>query len=415
MCKAIAELLGTSRDHLHVLVHDLESASGYPSNDVRLSAEIVGKVFGGTRALGLDPTDTTGPELYQALINLAGIHDDFLLRRLGLSNVSEVHELSSRIVHFVNKLNVPKKVWVVKHVAIKRILKQQVPRRAMKALGYRSLDSLLKREPMGKLVLLLPLLESEHWYELFVQRYQQLTPVDFEQRHVEILSLDGPEWHLVAQELNALGKGDVIANKELGVVALVPYTHASAGFTITRLPTILHELSELRLHSAYLKLMQTRPNFGQLVCESVSNGRIDDVYIAGHAVSWRTIHKHIVRDGQLPEVFEPHVATEDFEHYKTEELLYKLEPALHFWHEMEYVGVYRDGQAISFNLLDAARNYAQQKPFSKQTTTYLKTALSDQLLLRYLSLPHVESRVFTQLDYQVFDPELLALSTFEDF
>jgi hypothetical protein len=68
MSKKLAELLDEPEVVVESVIKKLEHISGWESTDVRLLAEINNKVLAKHLELGLDPKDTTGPELYHALL-----------------------------------------------------------------------------------------------------------------------------------------------------------------------------------------------------------------------------------------------------------------------------------------------------------------------------------------------------------
>ena len=60
MSKMLSELLGATEPMFSIALKQLEQSSGNPSVDVRITAEIIGKIQIKTQELGLDPKDTTG-------------------------------------------------------------------------------------------------------------------------------------------------------------------------------------------------------------------------------------------------------------------------------------------------------------------------------------------------------------------
>src|SRR5512141_2571674 len=83
MTRVLSELLGAGEPMFSIAMQQLERSSGGYGVDVKLTADIIAKGHAGMRALGLDPRDTTGPELYGALQGMIALHDTFLVKRLG--------------------------------------------------------------------------------------------------------------------------------------------------------------------------------------------------------------------------------------------------------------------------------------------------------------------------------------------
>lgn len=389
-------------------IEQLERASSRQSADVRLSAEIVAKTHAKVRALGLDPHDSNGRELYHALLDMVRLHDDFLVRIIGGDNPADVADLLPRIVRVAQRIRMPRQVWVIKHSVAKRLLKTHPPRRVMKALGYRSIDSLLKRESIGEIFGVLRFGETSQWLEHFVAQYAKLTASDFETRPVEILLLDQKKWGKATESFVRSKHHNVTHSKEMGAILVLPLPVAKLpGITITVLPLLLHYINELRIYSAYFKLQQVKPHFGSIIAETILRDPNQHATLVGQSIHWRVIHKHFGMQprGLHPEIFEPHVQPEDLEWRKAEEVLFRLEPALQFWHDMDYVGLIKGGQTISFNLMDVAVNYINQLPFEKQVSYHLQGALWNELFGRYLGQPALESQILRQLDSELVESD----------
>lgn len=174
MSRLLSDLLGASEPMFTGTIQQLERMSGDPNIDVRLTAEIASKIRQKTRELGLDPADTTPKELYHALQGLVQIHDNFLAKALGGSDPSDIADLLPRIIRKVESLPQSKRCWVMKHSVAKRLLKDMPPKQAMKLLGHRSVDSMLKRENIDELFVALQIAQSPAWLGRFISSYKKL-------------------------------------------------------------------------------------------------------------------------------------------------------------------------------------------------------------------------------------------------
>jgi hypothetical protein len=399
MCKNLAELLQAEQPLFSIMLEQLERASGRPSVDVRLLAEIVGKVHLKTKALGLDPHDTTGPEYYHALQDLVGKHDGFMAARLGVKDSADVRAVMAKAVPFVASLDIPKTAWVMKLSSAKRLLKQVPPKQVMKHLRYRSVDSMLKREPICEIFGSLRFAESPAWQRSFLKKYASLTPMDFEVRKIEIINFDSKKWDGIADEFVQASRNNVTHLKELGVVLVLPLPlKRMSGVTLPTLARVVHSINEIRLYSAYFKMRQFSAKFGAIVAEILTKDA-GQLTVAGHNVHWRSVHGHFAKSEYVEhaELFEPHLQREDLEWRKVEEVLYKIEPALHFWHDMDFVAAYRGGETISFNLVDNALNYANKLPYTKRISQNFKNSLMNEIMIRYIGQPPLKRLITEQL------------------
>ncbi len=404
MAGFLADLLGAREPQFTFAVKDLEKASGYPSADVHLITDISGKVQRKKRELGLDPHDTTGAELYHGLLDLVRQHDGFVVAAIGGRDPADVDDILGRLPQVVKKLTANPKVLALKHSVAKRLLQKMPPRAVMKQLGYRSVDSMLKRELLSAVYVGLHLTETPQWRQRFVQSFKRLKPGDFELRPIEIMQLDKKRWGSLADAFIRTNRNNILCLKELGVIAILPAAMKRLpGIGITALARLLHDVNELRLHSAHAKFQQVRPDFGRFIANSLLDGPSVTAAIVNQPVSWRVIQRLYGRQarGPQPEIFEPHVQPDDLAWQGAEDVLYKLEPALLFWRDLDYVGAHHDHRPISLNLLDMAINYCNGLAYGQQTVSHLQTSLHDELLSRYISQPSLEQQILHQLDNQL--------------
>ena len=401
MSKMLSQLVGVSEQLFALSVKQLEQASGNPGIDIALSGEIIGKINAHIRSLGLDPRDTTGAELYYALVDLARLHDRFLAKRIGGTNQGDIADLLPRIVHFVDKIDLPKSTWAVKHSVIKKLLKGSPPKKVMKQLGYRSIDSMLKREKVDELLVGTRILETVEWQNKLLSSYKTLTPSDFETRDVKFIVLDGRKWGTKVSSFVKQNHQNITHLKELGVVAVLPLpiTYLN-GVTLALMLRILYYLNEVRAYGSYFKIKQVKANFGQILTDTIFNDPARHAVMAGQHIHWRVIHRYYGGPGSVhsANIFEPHLSPDDLFWRKAEEALYKVEPALQFWHDMDYVGLVADGRPISFNLMDVSANLVNNVDYSTHLNGYLKDAVWNELFIRYLSSESLRSQVNRQLD-----------------
>jgi hypothetical protein len=400
MSQYISGLLGATEPDFTMLIQSLEKHGHKAGTDIQLTLDIKNSHKSKLRELGLDPEDTTSEELYQSLMSLARRHDAFLQKSIGGVGVQEANELLPLIRKRALELGVPK-VWALKHSAAKRLLKKTPPKQLMKALGYRSLDSLLKRENICEVYAALRFVETPAWLKRFIQSYKSLQPSDFEIRPIEITILQKQKWQKLADNYVRKSHHNIVPVKEMGAIILLPLpVKKIAGLTLVSLPLLLHYVNELRLYSAFFKFNQVKTDFGSLLVRTLLEDPPAAVKLGPHPVHWRIVHSHFGKRTEIPEeVFEPHVHAEDLQWQRAEDVLFKLEPALMFWKDIDYVGsLTDDGFPVSLNLLDVAASYYNGLPLPRQSLLNLRASLCDELFRRYLALPKFEDQALAQLD-----------------
>lgn len=401
MCKLIAELSGTDKQIVKEMLSRLESHSANPGIDIRLTGEIYGKLHMKIRQLGLDPRDTTPRELYQSLINLADLHDQFLAKRLGIASRDDPVEVANVVSKFSNRIRLPKHSWALKHTTIKRLLKDHPPKTVMKLLRYRSVESMLKREPVSMLLTVARHIEPAQWQNRFVQNYKTIKSNDFEVREIEIEHLQDRRWDQIGDIFSSTRRSNIIHSPEAGAIAILPLkVKELKGLTLTSLLLVLHYINEIRVFSTYCKFRHMQPSFGKQLTERFMGGKQEYVTIASQSVHWKVVHRYYGSKERKnhPEIFEPHVQPEDLSYRRAEEILYGLEPALHFWHDIDYVGLPEPDGAISFNLTDAAMNLINNIPFERRASYHMQASIWNELYFRYLGQNVFEQQVLSQLD-----------------
>ena len=391
-------------------LNQLESKSGHPSVDVRLSAEIQATVHAKVRELGLDPTDTTGKELYHSLQALVALHDKYLASAIGSSTDGLLVDQLQAIKKTVDNLPLPQKAWVIKHSVAKKLLKAQPPKKVMKQLGYKSIDSMLKRENIHEIFAATRFLETKVWMRKFVKSYHKLGPSDFEVRNIDVLVLDQKRYGDSTTKFIMSQRHNITHLKELGVVLILPLpVPRIRGAIITILPFVLHYINEIRSYSAFFKMQQVRPDFGEILVNTILDDPGKAARPGNQAIHWRIIQRHFgLQDPKThPELFEPHVQPEDLHWRKAESVIYWLEPALKFWEDLDYVAALHPDSIVPLSLMDNAVSYCNGLEYGQHSIGYFRPSLWNEVYAQYIGQEIFESQVLSHLNSEILTPELV--------
>ena len=190
----ISQLLGAKLPMFDLAIRQLEKVSGQPSRDVMLTAEIHQKALAAMEKMGLDPGDTTGPELYAALINQAKVHDEHLAAQIGGEDPEDVHAMVKLCVKQIEATEMDRNCFALKKSVAKEFLRKTPPPNIMKLLGYRSIDSMLKNENIFEVYGALRFAESDEWLQEFNKNYTSIKPSDFETRQIELVVMPEDRW-----------------------------------------------------------------------------------------------------------------------------------------------------------------------------------------------------------------------------
>ncbi len=405
MTRFLRAALGALEPTFSQSIRQLEQAAGAPSADIRLTTEVVQQVKAKISELGLDPTDTTGPELYHALHERLDRDEKLTKYCLGIPVDSPPQAVVSRVQQFLTKHDMPQQCFALKTSVLKKMLKAKPPKTAMKRLGYRSVESMLKHEVPAQLFAAAFICESPSWRRNFANQYGKLMPSDFESRHITFVVPKSKKWQDLADSFAAKQRTHILAFRELGTIILLPVQQDIDGLTITSLMLALDETNGIRAFSSFIKMQQVKPNFGRLVQQWADTEPLTSASMAGKAVPWRMIQQFYATFTKAynPELFEPHVQPEDLQWYKGEEALAKLAPALHFWQGTAMLALLHEDEPVSLNILDVAVSHANHLPYGDRVVHFFRDHLWHELMMRYLHQENLERAVREQLAGDLID------------
>jgi len=385
----------------------LEASNNHPNTDIRFTTEVQRETRTKLQQLGLDPHDTTPEELYHVLQARIKADDARLtkaLRTRAATHVSADGDVVAGMIYALEQLPDSKRCFALKSSVLKAILKQLPPKKAMRQLGYRSIDSFLKHEAPASLVAAAWLSESATWQQHLIDHYKHLQASDFEERPIAFVRPVSPRWRALAESVVARQRHNLLSFKELGALVFLPLpVDAPAGTTTVSLSLALHELNEIRASSSFLKLCQVRPDFGRVVQTVVQGEPKLLSRLLDQAVPWHLIQRYYANLNRhdREEAFEPHLRLEDMAWQPIEQTLSAIEPSFDFWQQSAHLGLLHGHQPVSLNVLDAALNCCNNLPFEKQVVQYFQRSLWHELLLRYLRHDTVERTIVDELQPQL--------------
>ena len=373
-----------------------------------MTAEIIQKAHSAIEKLGLDRHDTTGEELYRALINKAKDDDEHLAKQFGVNDPTDVEEVVGKAVEHLKKVDMPRTCWVLKKAVAKKFLRNMPPKNIMKKLGYRSVDSMLKKENLFEIYGALRFAEDGEWLNKFNEGYKSLKPTDFETRKIELVVMPKERWGDIAKHFVEKKRHLNTHLKELGVVLILPSSiEHMPGITTKIVSLTLHYYNEIRLYSAFFKLQQVKPNFGEIFVHTLIADPDLGPIMAGNHIHWRVIQRYFGKldDEYHPEIFEPHVQPEDLHWRKAEDILYEIDPVFKFWQDMDYVGLMYGELPVVFNLIDVSLSYSNQISYDERYIYHFREALWNEVLMRYMGEKLLEEQVLRRLDNEMIAPE----------
>lgn len=384
MSRFLATALNDDEFHLKRAISDLEKANGHRSEDIRLSSDLMRGLRVKMEELGLDPSDTTAKELYYSLFEKLKSDDEQLLktiRTLAAKRVNAAADPSDGLKLLLEDLELPSQCFVLKHSSLKRIFKSKPPKQVMRALDYRSVDSLLKKEPLAMLILAVNIFESHRYAEDFYRHYKQLSTSDFESKPLTILIPKSPKWRKALSSLSNESRHQIVSCYELGTLIIMPIgDKIEPGQMTATVVQTLSEINKILSASTYLKMLQVRPDFNQKLYEVATHGPVLNASILGKSIPW-----HVIQ-GMLPDSTDlPYMSKSDFILSKLIDKLCDKYEFLKFWKSTDYLGLVSGDDTVSLNILDVAVNLYSKLKFEERTVNNFRNNLWQELIKKYVS------------------------------
>lgn len=405
----LAQLLLAKEPLFDHALMQLENQSGQTGVDARLVADMATTVADRAKRLKLD-LDFTGPELYGALVARVEADDKHLAHAIGGRDASDLRQMIPLIVGAVLSAKMPRDGFFIKTETAKAMLTATPPPQIMKRLGYKTAGDMLLKEDVHELFLALRFAEEADWLNAYDAHYKELKASDFEARDIRVIVFDSDKWGDIAEAFVAKKLHNIANNKEIGAIGVMPMSATRmTGVTLKVMPLLFHYFNELRLYSAFFKLMRTKKNFGHIVASTLIADPAHVSIVSGTNIHWRVIQRYFgkLKHEKHPEIFEPHVQPEDLHWRKAEDYLYELDPALEFWRDLDYVAALVDGDTVTFNLMDISLSYSNGLAYADRYLYHFRESLWNEIFARYLGQQTLEDQILTRLDNDVIAPEEL--------
>lgn len=408
----LTTLLLAKEPTVGLAIKQLEDKIGRKGIDTELIGDILQKGYSHAGQLGLD-SDFNAKELYYSLINRVKADDERLARALGGKNIDDVAEMMPLIIKKFESLDLPRKGWFLKPAIARKMLKNCPPQNIMKRLGYKDVSLMLEKENIFEIFTAIRFGETAEWLNNFNEQYKSVKFKDFENRSIHVIVYDPKKWGDIAVNFVKKKLHNITHSKELGVIVAVPLPKKTMrGITLKMLPLLLHYCYEVHLYSAYFHLISTQKDFGKRLSETLIADTAHVPIMDGrHHVHWRVIQRYYgkLNGEQHPEVFQPHVQPEDLHWRKAEDELFKIDPELAFWRDMDYVALDIENEVVTFNLMDVEFNYSNGNSFEERNLYHFRESLWNELFERYMGQKVLEKEILQQLDNDLIAPEKIKL------
>jgi hypothetical protein len=394
MTKLLANLLQQDKNSFKKFIYDLESSTGHMQTDLKLLSEIKIRSNTKLKCLGLAPDNTKPEELYYSLLNLVSLHDQFLLKKFSSNDPQK-----SMIKHLSKIVGAHTKT-VISHRALKIILHRIPPKKTMKVMKYRSLESMLKREDLELVVALSLQFEQNSWSREFMDLVARLEPKDFEDEKLKIVLLNDPRHRNISKSLHSLNKDSVIYSHLISRIYVLPFgdTYVSGALLLVW-SLVIEALKHLVLANIFLETIRFENDFAKALVNIANGSHSTNMYLSKYELNWRVISKFRIlnpdlNDDILSSSFEEEINNS---YLDLDKHIYKLEPALHFWYETDYLGHFEEDEIVSLNILDSCLNLINKSSFKNRSIFFMSKSLEDRVYLSYLGLENIRPQINNQI------------------
>ncbi|MFZ1812803.1 MAG: hypothetical protein WAU02_04820 [Candidatus Saccharimonadales bacterium] len=382
MSRIISDILGYEPTYFANVLAQLERSVDGNAIDVALIGELASRSAAMHRCLNLDPADTTPHELYMVLRSRVVDDNQRLAGALGGTHPNAVSEMTPLIMKAIRTHVGRRECWAMKPAVAKSLLRAHPPKSVMAALGYRSVASLLKHEPVSHIMVAARYVESSAWNQSLTKLYDRLTPRDFESRPIEVGVLDKAVY---VQPLMATHRRHhlVLHSKEMGCVLVAPTREKVVrGYTLRTVALLLHYVAEISMMSSLLKYRHAGSDYGAAVIDALIGDTTGHIQLADHPVHWRSLHRHVAVAGHD---LGPHMQDSDWHYESTNDALARLIETMVLWANLGHVATH-DTQPVGYNLVDLAIDASHDVPFAERSLRYLRRELETELFRRYLTI-----------------------------
>ncbi len=393
MTKMLSHLLEAKEPQFRQTISSLESSSGFPCEDIKLSESLRSLCNDKIKELGLDPADTTGEELFHALRERLKNDDALLvkrLRKISAYRVNAAANISEGIAEAIIDVSRGSSLFVLKQTTAKRILSKLPPKKTMKELKYRSVDSLLKHEPVALLIMAAIVIEPSSWQGAYDKALKGLTQRDFEERELVAYAPSSIKWAALGKKLIAEHKQPVLINKEMGCEAILPIpNNPIAGLATMTLAVAASGLNDIFVSSTYLKVNQVTKDFGKRLVQAATEEPVfSNTKWFNTPLSWESIYRFLHYNSMSKGTginLDTDSATLALSGWQpVEQLVHRIAPEMEFWSNSGHLSRLDGHRIISFNVLDNALSLLNRKLYGHHYIHHAKHSLTQELIARYI-------------------------------
>lgn len=355
-CQILARILGVEVHMIEELNHKMSQSTGRSGVLEKLYRENQKTVKFVLEKF--DSQKTSATHVRSVLRKAIYTHEGELLKFLEIIEGKNQFEKAAALARKI--ANAPKGFFLKKDYA-GEILKKRKPENLLKFLKISAIEEAISKYDVSELFNALRFVESDEWmHQTFEEAYSHFSPVDFEEREIEVRVL-GPEWREISQKFVAKKHHNLSQLKEFGVIFLNPVSEDIPGKFLRDFALLLHYFHEISFYSKLFRKYAPQKDFSEKL-KSLLRGDVPETYKTSPG-EWLIVQRYLHKENPNdPRLYLPRVNPESIHWLRGERdlALFKTEEAkldLSLWHDLDWVGgIFDDGgeEVVSFDLEDNA-------------------------------------------------------------
>ena len=369
----IAKLLNEPVGRIDKIITHFEHLSLYNSEDVRLLNEKNTTLKAKIKSLGLDPNDTHPEELFEALKVKLSSDFNHLGRAWGLNEQTA----STNLVRVIEANIDSSPVLSIKCAVYKKLLRVHPPKKVMKLLGYRSIESLLKREDTRAIAALARRLETGRWNDKLSAEVKKLASSAYEMRSIKVLDLT--QLKLDKNEAETFSTSEVPLMGAVAITGNQALEQPAAPALVLR---ALQLEDSIRAQSLYLSSSQFRPDFNSLAQRLYSGFEPLQATVDG---------RHPVISVEGAQQLLSGTGNNAYERFTS------LHPALNWWKNTDSLA-FEAEKPVSFHIADLSEAISSNIRYLGHNFNNFSQSFKAELLRKYLNYTSVKDYLSNQID-----------------
>jgi hypothetical protein len=394
MSKLLVELLGIPERDFRRYIDRLENVCLNPGVDIRLGAEIQSKTRLKAGQLGLDVQDTTPKEYYYALKGRL-FDDDKQLKEILKLKPKDPELTAKKMAKTATKLSKNEYCLAVTTSGLKRILIAVPPRKTMRLLKLRSVESFIKRYDPRLVFALANVIEDQSWSTQVHAKISRLAVKDISWQPVEAIAMPQQMYQKIQEKM--LHHGTHIVSHDAGVICVLPVLNdLGSGVATLCLGLLLHAIQRVASDSMVFRYTGLARDYNTALLEVSTHTHSSLATIHGLLPSWHTVHELLSSGHSLPN-FEPDLIVGELEWQSIEMKFAALDSRYDFWVGSHYFGLKTGEKPVSLHLLDVARSVASDLQYDERPSLHCCGSVWNELQMRYMKQDALSRALANQL------------------